>query len=130
MTRRGMTMLELLLAGVLLGVLMTVCLQMLSAAAAQRRAADDRQTAVREAANLMERLSTVSFDALTPEGVGQVQLSDVARRALPGGELEVQLSSPPEQPGAKRIVVLLRWQDRTGRFVRPVRLVAWRYRGI
>jgi len=130
MTRRGMTMLELLFAGVLLGVLMTVCLQMLSAAAAQRRAGDDRQTAIREAANLMERLSTVSFDGLTPEGVANVQLSDEARRALLGGELEIQLSSPPEQPGAKRIVVLLRWQDHTGQFVRPVRLVAWRYRRI
>ena len=130
MTRRGMTMLELLFAGVLLGVLMTVCLQMLSAAAAQRRATDDRQTAIREAANLMERLSTVSFDKLTPEGLGDLKLSDEARRALPGGELQVQLSSPPEQPGAKRIVVLLRWQDHTGQFVRPVRLVAWRYRRI
>jgi type II secretory pathway component PulJ len=120
-------MLELLIAGVLLGVLMTVCVQMLSAAAAQRRAADDRQTAIREAANLMERLSTVSFDKLTPEGVAKLQLSDEARRALPGGELEIQLSSPPSEPGAKRIVLLLRWQDRSGRPVRPVRLTAWRF---
>ena len=130
MTRRGMTVLELLFAGALLAVLMTVCLQMLSAAAGQRRAAEDRQTAIREAANLMERLSTVAWDDLTPEAVGDVQLSDEARRALPGGELEIQLSSPAEQPEAKRIVVLLRWQDRAGRFVRPVRLVAWRYQGL
>ena len=107
-----------------------VCLQMLSAAAAQRRAAEERQTAIREAANLMERLGTVPFDRLTPEGVAAVQLSGEARRALPEAELEVQLSSPPGQPEAKRIVVLLRWQDRTGRFLRPVRLVAWRYQGI
>jgi len=130
MTRRGMTVLELLVAGAALATLMAVCLQMLSAAAAQRRAAEDRQTAIREAANLMERLGTVPFDRLTPGGVGAVRLSGEARRGLPGGELEIQLSSPPGQPDAKRIVVLLRWQDRTGRFLRPVRLVAWRYRGI
>jgi type II secretory pathway pseudopilin PulG len=130
MTRRGMTMLELLFAGALLAALATVCLQMLSAAAAQRRAADDRQRAILEAANLMERLSTVSFEKLTPEGVGQVQLSEEARRALPGGELEIQLTSAPEEPEAKRIILLLRWQDHTGQFVRPVWLVAWRYRGI
>lgn len=130
MTRRGMTVVELLFAGALLATLMAVCLEMLSAAAAQRRATEDRQTAIREAANLMERLGTVPFDRLTPEGVGAVQLSGEARRALPDGELQIQLSSPSGEPDAKRIVVLLRWQDRTGRFLRPVRLVAWRYRGI
>jgi len=130
MTRRGMTILELLVAGAALATLMAVCLQMLSAAAAQRRATEDRQAAIREAANLMERLGTVPFDRLTPEGVGTVQLSGEARRALPDAELQIQLSSPPGQPEAKRIVVLLRWRDRTGRFLRPVRLVAWRYQGI
>lgn len=130
MTRRGTTVLELLFAGALLAVLMTVCLQMLAATAAQHRAAEDRQTAIREAANLMERLGAISFGDLTPQRVAQVQLSEQARRALPGGELEIELNGPAGQTAAKRIVVLLRWQDKTGRFVRPVRLVAWRYEGI
>ncbi len=130
MTRRGTTILELLFAGALLATLMTVCLQMLAATAAQHRAAEDRQTAIREAANLMERLGAISFDDLTPQRVAQVQLSQQARRALPGGELEIELNGPADQPAVKRIVVLLRWQDKTGRFVRPVRLVAWRYEGI
>jgi Tfp pilus assembly protein PilE len=130
MTRRGTTMFEVLCAGALLAVLMAACLPMLSAAAAQRRAAENRQTAFQEAANLMERLSTVPFDQLAPERVGHVQLSAEANRALPGAKLEIQLSSPPDQTDAKRIVVLLRWPDRTGRFVRPARLVAWRYRGV
>lgn len=130
MSRRGMTVLELFFAGALLVVLMTVCLQMFSAAATQRRATQQRQTAIREAANLMERLSSTAWDELVPEAVGDVQLSEQARQALPGGEVEIQLSSPADQPDAKRIVVWLRWQDRTGQPIRPVRLVAWRYRGI
>ena len=45
MTRRGMTLLELAVAGTLLGTLLVVCLQLLQATAAQRRAADQRQLA-------------------------------------------------------------------------------------
>ncbi len=129
MTRRGMTMLEILCAGAMLGALLVVCLQLFSAAAGQRRAAQQRQAAIREAANVMERLDGLSFDRLTPEGVGRVQLCDEARQALPGAELEIQLSTPAGEPEARRITVLLRWQDRTGRPLRPVRLVAWRYGG-
>ena len=46
MTRRGMMMLEAIVAGTLLGTLLVICLQLLSAAAAQRRAADQRQCAI------------------------------------------------------------------------------------
>ena len=59
-----------------------------------------------------------------------IQLSEEARRSLPGGELEIDLATSPDEPDAKRIALLLRWQDRTGEFVRPVRLVAWKYQGI
>ena len=57
MTRRGMTLLELVVAGALLGTLLVVCLQLLAATAAQRRAADQRQLAVLEVGNVMERLA-------------------------------------------------------------------------
>lgn len=156
MTRRGTTMVELLVAGVLLVALTAVCVQMLAVLAGHRRAVEQEQTAIREAANLMERLAAVPWDELTPEGVRDVRLSEEARRALPGGELEISVTSskfgeplagervagdrvagversePPvaQVPGAKRILVSIRWQDRTGRFVRPVRLAAWRYGGI
>jgi hypothetical protein len=49
---------------------------------------------------------------------------------LPGGKLQIELTGPAGQPGTKRIAVSIRWQDRTGEFLPPVRLVAWRYQGI
>ena len=44
--RRGMTLLELVVAGALLGTMLVVCLQLLAATAAQRRTADQRQLAL------------------------------------------------------------------------------------
>lgn len=128
MIRRGISLLEMIVAGTLLVAMMTICLQMLGTTTAQHRAIENQQTAIQEAANLMERLSTRSWDELTPQGVKEVQLSEQARASLPGGELEIELTGPPDEPQAKRIAVLLRWKDRTGKFTRSVRLVAWKYR--
>ena len=67
MTRRGMTLLELAVAGTLLGTLLVVCLQLLQATAAQRRAADQRQLALLEVGNVLERLAARPWADLTPE---------------------------------------------------------------
>lgn len=130
MTRRGITLLETMVAGILVVAMMTVCLQMLRATAAQHRATEDRQMAIQEAANLMERLSTRPWDELTPQNVQQMQLSPQARRTLIDAELEIQLNRPPDDPAAKRITVSVRWSNRSGKAARTVRLVAWRYRTI
>ncbi len=52
-----MTLLELAVAGALLGTLLVVCLQLLQATAAQRRLADQRQLALLEVGNVLERLA-------------------------------------------------------------------------
>ena len=127
MTRRGMMLLEVIVAGALLLAMMAICLQMLHAAAGQHRATEIRQTAIREAANVMERLAAVPWHDLTAEGTGQIKLSADANRHLPGGKLDVELVESADHPEAKRIIVRVHWKDRAGQPVRPVQLVAWRY---
>jgi hypothetical protein len=127
-TRRGTSILEVVVSGVLLVALMTVCLEFLRAAAAQRRAAQQRQTAIQEAANVMERLSARPWEELSPQGVAGLELSQPARDLLPAVKLAVEVTSPPDQPGAKRIAVSVYWEDDAGEPVRPVCLIAWRYR--
>jgi Tfp pilus assembly protein PilV len=126
--RRGTTLLELLVAGVLLVALMSACLELLLAAGAMRRAVEERQTALEEAANVMERLSARPFDELSPEAVRGAQLSAPARARLPAGAVEIQLADAPDGPAAKRITVIVRWQASGGRSELTARLVAWRYR--
>ncbi len=127
MTRRGFSLLEVIVASVLLGALMTTCLQLLHLTAAHHRATESRQLAIREADNVMQRLAAARFDDLTPEAARQIQLSEEASRGLPGAKLAVEVRDVPDRSDARRIVVRIEWQDRTGRSVRPVELVAWRY---
>jgi hypothetical protein len=127
MVRRGFAVTELVVAGALLGALLAVCLQLLAATAAQRRAAAQRQLAILEAGNVMERLAARPWAELTPQAVAAVQLAPSVRDRLPGAELKVEVSTPSAEPGAKRIVVSLHWQDRAGQSVSPVKITTWRW---
>ena len=128
MKRRGFSTLELLASCFLLGVLATLCVQYGHAAAVQRRALQQRMTAIQEAASQLECLKARPFDALTPQAATEVRLSPPAEQFLPGGEVEVQIGEPAGTPPAKRIVVLVRWRGVDDRPLQPVRLVAWKYR--
>jgi len=120
-------LLEVIVASALLAVLMTICLQLVHLAAAQHRATEIRQLAIREADNVMQRLAAAGFDDLTPRTARQIRLSEEASRGLPDGTLRVEIDDRLGSPPAKRIVVRIEWQDCAGRSVRPVELVAWKY---
>lgn len=125
--RRGMSLLEISTAGILLATMLVVCVQFFRATAAQRRGLQARRLAIQEAANVMERLSARPWQELTPEGVGEVQLSAESQQMLTQSKLEIEVTEPDEL-GGKRITVVLRWLGRSERSDRSVRLVAWRYR--
>ena len=125
--RRGMTLLELAVAAAVLGTMLVVCLQMLTATAAQHKVADQRQLAVLEVENTMERLAARPWSELTPQSAAG-QLSPAAGSRLPGAELKVEVTTSPTEPAAKRIAVTLRWKDHSGRFTKPVTIVTWRWK--
>ena len=131
MNRRGMTILELVIAGALLGTLLIVSLKMIGAVGDWRREADRRQLALFEVANLMERVAARPWSELTPEADDDVRLSDNIRQRLPGAELKIEVSdSPPERkPTSKRIAVSIRWRDRAGRMLPLVSITTWRFLG-
>lgn len=126
--RRGFTMLEMVAGAAILMVLLAVSMQFLHATAVHRRATRQREVALEEMANLMERLAAIRWPDLTTERARQVQLSDVARHALPGAALTIEVTQPAQEPSAKRIAVALAWEDQSRRLGRPMRLSAWRYR--
>jgi type II secretory pathway pseudopilin PulG len=128
MIRRGMTILELVVAGALLGTLLVVCLQMLSATARQHRAADQRQLALLEVENALEHLAARPWTELTAQSVAPPKLAPSVRNRLPGAEWNIEIAPSPADPLAKRIAVSLRWQDQAGQFVKPVRIVTWRWK--
>jgi len=119
---------EVSVAGVLLATLLTICLQLLGVTASRRHSLEDRQTAVLEAANAMERLAAQPWEDLTGEMAAAMRLSDEARQSLAEGRLDVDVADAAGEPAARRITVTVGWIDRSGKPQQPVRLVAWRYR--
>jgi Tfp pilus assembly protein PilE len=127
-TRRGMMMVELAVAGALVGTLLVVCLQLFSATAAQRRVADQQQCALVELSNIMEQIAARPWSELTAAMLTQEKLPPMADSQLPGAELKIEISLLPDEPKAKRITATLRWKDRSGQLVAPVALTTWRYK--
>ena len=128
MHRRGTTLLELVAAAALLGTVLVICLQLLGATAAQRRHIDQRQLALMEVENTMERLAARPWNELTPQTTAG-QLSTAVRSRLSDAGMKIEVTTPAGEPSAKRIAVSLRWKDGSGQFVKPVRIVTWRWKG-
>jgi hypothetical protein len=126
-SRRGSLLAEVAMGTVMVMIAMTLTVKVLGYAGSQRRAADHRQRAVQEAANVMERITAYPYDEITPERARELALSPSARQSLPHAELAVAVGD--EQPGAsraaKRISVRLRWHGRSGEWESPVRLTTW-----
>ena len=80
-TRRGMMLVEVVVAAAIVGTLLVVCLQLLSAAVAQRRAADQRQCALLELGNIMEQVAARPWAELTPAVLSQEKTLSVGRPA-------------------------------------------------
>jgi hypothetical protein len=127
MTRRGFLLIELLAAGVLLLTLTALCVKYFAVTATQRRTLDQRQTALNEAANIMELLAARPWSDLTAETLAKISLSPESKLFLSDGELKIDIADEDTKPAAKRITVAIRWQDANGNWNQPVRLVAWRY---
>ena len=123
----GFTLLEVVISGTLLAAVLIVSAQMVWSIARQREAILDRQTALSEAGNVMERLFARPWDDLSDEAVKSVRLSDDFQRALPGGKLSIELTTLPEAPAAKRILVKVSWMHKPDQPDRSVQLVALRY---
>jgi Tfp pilus assembly protein PilE len=126
-TRRGATMLEMIVASALLGTLLVVTLQLCAATAAQRQAAARRQCASLELANVMERVAARPWSELNTAALAAEHVSPSAGAQLPGAELKIAVVTPAGEPQAKRLTATVRWQDR-GRPPQLLRLTTWRYR--
>ncbi len=127
--RAGALLVETTVALILLMAAMGIAVQLIAAAGRSKRREERPARAEIEAANVMERLSTVPFDRATPEFAHQIVLSDAARQVLPGAALSIEITpqTAPEHVAARRIQLALRWKMQSGEWDRPVTLVSYRY---
>ena len=126
MDRPGFSVIELMIAVLLLGTVFAMLGPTLTWIRQQRRLADDRQLALIELSNVAERLSLVSYEAVTPEHLAGLTLAPPVAAALPQARLSATLADETEPP-AKRVTLELTWKGDGTRPVAPLRLVTWRY---
>jgi Tfp pilus assembly protein PilV len=124
---QGFLLMEVMAAVFLFGVALTVAVQLMAWVGAEQRSAARRRWATQEAQNVLERLTAAPFAALTPGGIASLNLGERAERTLPAGRMDVQVNEQTGPPASKRLTVAIRWKDRAGRDVPPVRLAAWVY---
>ena len=124
--RAGISMLEMVVASILLSAVMTILVPTVGWLGVHNRLAQQRQEALAGLDNLMDELSARPYGELTPEAVGKIKLPEPLGRQLPGATLQTELTEP--EPGTKRLTLRLAWNQRNGTPLAPLRLTAWVHR--
>ena len=125
-SRSGSLVIELLVAGSLLAIVTASVIPTLGWLVRQRKFNQERQAATLEIGNLMERLTALDWNDLTPQRVEQLQLSEDVQKLLAEPRLTIAVNN--EGDASKHILVQISWEIGPGRAAPPVRLAAWVYR--
>jgi hypothetical protein len=126
--RRGVTLVEVSVSIFLVASLGSLIVGALVSRAKQQRAIDCRELAVVEAGNLMEQLTSLSWNDLTPERLAPLTLSENLRNSIPAATLDLKVDPTADKPEAKRITIRIDYPGPAGQAARPVRLTSWVYR--
>jgi Tfp pilus assembly protein PilV len=124
--RRGVMIVEVLVACGLLAVLLAVSAQLLSATAHARRASERRAIALAQAANVIERVRALPFAEVTPERLAAIELPPQVREILPDAVAKVSVEEESAEVPAKRVRVEVQWKSAAGAEP-PARLTYWVY---
>jgi type II secretory pathway pseudopilin PulG len=125
--RGGFTVTECLVAAAMLAAVMALAAQLFIWDAQQRREAWKRQVAQQEAANVLERLSSLPIESLAADQLEALELSPEARTWLPDGTLAVSATEITAPRPGKRILVEVQWGTPNGAAHAPVRLIGWAF---
>ena len=113
---------------IILGIIMTITVQLLGLISAQRRRADHRQIALAEVENALDRVTSLPWDQVDEARLASRDLDNGIKSRLPEGTLAVIVRPVDGPPVGKRVTVEARWRTRSGLPDAPVRLVGWVYR--
>jgi prepilin-type N-terminal cleavage/methylation domain-containing protein len=126
--KRGVSLIELLAATVVLSALITAVAQLALASAAQRQAAWTRMLAQSEVDNIAERLAAMPYAELTPEALQRMAVSPGVAAALDHAALHLDVADEPGPPAGKRVSLRLQWEGASGHPPMRVRQTIWRFR--
>jgi hypothetical protein len=125
--RRGLAIVEITAASVLLIACFALLAQLLFLIAREDRAIEARQAATCAVANELEAVMARDWADL---GVGEPLEVDVPPQVLallPSASMRTHIEAGAEE-GSKRIRVEIDWTDASGNTVAPISLTAWKHR--
>ena len=119
--RRGLTLLEIVVAMILLGAILMTVSQLAIGVRRFRLETNQRRLAAQEASNVMEQIQSMQRNV----PVAQVHLSDEVQQVLANAKLNVQLAAAATGE-TQRVKVTISWTTESGQPAAPYTLVAWR----
>ena len=125
--RRGVSLIEIAVATILLATLITISLQFLVRGRLQRGAVERREAALQAAGNAMQHLTALDWAEVTPEAAATIALDPDAAAATGGGSVKASVDAVPAEGAAKRIVVEIHIPQHGGGEQARVRLTSWVY---
>ncbi len=123
LSRSGSLIIEVLVAGSLLAVVTATVVPALTWIVRQRKFNQERQAAMLEVGNLMERVTLLDWNELTPQRAAEFHLSESLQNQLAEPRLTIRVDT--EEDDAKHVLIELEWEFGPGRAAPPVRLAAW-----
>lgn len=123
--RRGFSLIEMMVAGVLLTTVMMIVVPAIYWVHRERRQTEHYQVALVEVENMMERIVALPFADVNQPTVDKFVLSESALRQLPDANLEINISDADQVKQMKKVQVRLGWNDDRGLKAAPVRLTSW-----
>jgi hypothetical protein len=103
---------ELIAALAILAIVMVMIAQIGYYSLVERLRSTTRQTALEQAANVMELARATPWDKLSSEWAAAQELPKHEDFFLPDGKLAVKVELEKPLPNAKRVTVEIRWQVR------------------
>jgi prepilin-type N-terminal cleavage/methylation domain-containing protein len=125
-SKRGMTLVEVTVSLMVLGVALMALLQLVSLAGRQRRALAVRRVALQEVANQAERIALLPWSETAPDMLTSWQPSAELAEVLPGAQCAVSVTAEEGAPQARRIRLEVAWSNAAAQPVEPVELTIWR----
>ena len=128
MMRRGMTIAELMVALFIMTTAMVAIVQLLAAAAGQRRTIEQRRVALAEVANEAELVARISWDDSSPDKLTSWQPSAELTAALPQATCAVEVTEEAGPPAARRIRLSVAWPNSVGQIGEPIAVSLWKFK--
>lgn len=121
----GITIIELTVTMILLGMLLSLVVPLLGIVNKQQREAERRVVAVQLVDNLMERFTAEEYDDITQAAAEELALARQEASFFPAAKLEVSVQETSSGLAGKQITITLTWNDSDGMPVTPARLTSF-----